>query len=69
MASHNWVAASFRPIKIEKNPDGSLGVFINVLTEDIANADSILYCWFCHEDLTPDNVDDECPGEDDSGTP
>lgn len=60
--THQWVAISYVPIEVEPQPDGSLDSYTREGQEDLARDDSMLACWHCFTELTPESYTTPCRG-------
>jgi hypothetical protein len=60
--AHTWVQLSYMPVDVEYNPEsGHLDVFAhNHFSEEMANQEAKLGCWFCMVPLTIETFDTPC---------
>jgi hypothetical protein len=61
MSKHQWVEIKYTPIEPEVADDGeTIHVFATEGAIEAAENDTAHGCWFCHEALTVDNINDAC---------
>jgi len=60
--AHTWVQLSYMPVVVEKNLEtGNLDIYANNhFSEDMANEEAKLGCWFCFAPLTVETFDTPC---------